>query len=82
MEISGTTTVLPLESTVLPPNFTTGFHLYTTGNTAGIPLVISETFSIGYVIRWMLQTRSMTAFLIYTLSFSLRKIIQISACQN
>ena len=72
MEISGFTTVLPLESTVLPPNFTTGFHLYITGNTAGIPLVIPEIFSIGYVIAWMLQTRSMTASLISTVSFSLQ----------
>ena len=35
MEISGITTVLPLDSTNLPvvitPNFTTGFHWYTTG---------------------------------------------------
>ena len=51
MEISGITTVLPLESTVLPvvipANFTTGFYWYTTGNTAGIPLVITKTFSMG-----------------------------------
>ena len=51
MEISGITTVLPPKSTVLPvvipPNFTTGFHLHTTGNTAVIPLVIPETFSMG-----------------------------------
>ena len=51
MEISGITTVLPLESTVfpvvIPPNFTTGFHWHTTGNTAVIPLVIPETFSMG-----------------------------------
>ena len=31
MEISGITTVLPV---VIPPNFTTGFHWHTTGNTA------------------------------------------------
>ena len=34
------------------------------------------------IITWMLQTRSMTPSLIYTVSFSLRKIIQISVCQN
>ena len=48
VEINGITINLPLESTVLqvvtPPNFTTGFHWYTTGNTAGKPLVIPETF--------------------------------------
>ena len=31
-----------------------------------------------YVIAWMLQTRSMTPSLIYTVSFSLRKVVQIS----
>ena len=35
-----------------------------------------------YVIAWMLKTRSMTPSLIYKVSFSLRKIIQISVCQN
>ena len=30
----------------------------------------------------MLQTRSMAPSLIYKVSFSLRKIIQISVCQN
>ena len=35
-----------------------------------------------YVIAWMLQTHSMAPSLIYTVSFSLRKIIQISVCQN
>ena len=35
-----------------------------------------------YVIAWMLQTRSMAPSLIYTVSFSLRKIVQISVCQN
>ena len=35
-----------------------------------------------YVIAWMLQTRSMAPSLIYTVSFSLRKIIQISVFQN
>ena len=51
VEISGITIVLPLESTVLPviipPNFTADFHWYTTGNTTGIPLVISENFFYG-----------------------------------
>ena len=45
------TIVLPLESTVLPvvipPNFTADFHWYTTGNTTGIQLVISEKFLWG-----------------------------------
>ena len=35
-----------------------------------------------YFITWMLQTRSMAPSLIYTVSFSLPKIIQISVCQN
>ena len=45
-EFSGNTAVLPLESTVLPvvipPNFTTDFHWYTTGNTTAIQPVISK----------------------------------------
>ena len=51
MEFTGITSVLPLKSAVLPvlipPNFTTDFHWYTTGNTTGKPLVIPETFSRG-----------------------------------
>ena len=35
-----------------------------------------------YVIAWMLQTRSMGPSLIYTVSFSLGKITQISVCQK
>ena len=35
-----------------------------------------------YVIAWMLQTCRMAPSLIYTVSFSLCKIIQISAYQN
>ena len=35
-----------------------------------------------YVIAWMLQTLSMAPSLIYTVSFSLRKIIQISLCKK
>ena len=52
-EFSGNTVVLPLEFTVLPvvipPNFTTDFHWYTTGNTTAIQLVISNCLSIKYV---------------------------------
>ena len=35
-----------------------------------------------YVIALMLQTCSMAPSLVYMVSFSLRKIIQISVCQN
>ena len=35
-----------------------------------------------YVIAWMLQTCGMALSLIYKVSFSLCKIIQISLCQN
>ena len=35
-----------------------------------------------YVIAWMLQTCSMAPSLIYMVSFSLRKFIQISVSQN
>ena len=35
-----------------------------------------------YRIAWMLQTRSMAPTLTYNVSFSLRKIMQISICQT
>ena len=42
--------------------------------------LLSENYR--YVIAWVLQTRSMAPSSIYKVSFSLRKIIQISVCQN
>ena len=45
-------------------------------------LRLTKRAGVTYVIAWMLHSCCMALSLIYTVSFSLRKIIQISVCQN